>query len=64
VDVLQALVDAGKTVAVIEHNLEIVKEADVVVDLGRRAVRTRPLRGLRLAPELLKPPGSRIPRAA
>ena len=34
VDVLQALVDAGHTVAVIEHNLEIVKEADVVVDLG------------------------------
>ena len=34
VDVLQALVDAGNTVAVIEHNLEIVKEADYVVDLG------------------------------
>ena len=34
VDVLQALVEAGQTVAVIEHNLEIVKEADVVVDLG------------------------------
>jgi len=34
IDVLQALVDAGHTVAVIEHNLEIVKEADVIVDLG------------------------------
>ncbi|MFO7707380.1 MAG: excinuclease ABC subunit UvrA [Desulfobacterales bacterium] len=34
IDVLQALVDAGHTVAVIEHNLEIVKEADYVVDLG------------------------------
>ncbi len=34
VDVLQALVDAGNTVAVIEHNLEIVKEADYVIDLG------------------------------
>jgi excinuclease ABC subunit A len=34
VDVLQALVAAGNTVAVIEHNLEIVKEADWVVDLG------------------------------
>jgi excinuclease ABC subunit A len=33
-DVLQTLVDAGHTVAVIEHNLEIVKEADVVIDLG------------------------------
>jgi excinuclease ABC subunit A len=33
-DVLQTLVDAGHTVAVIEHNLEIVKEADYVIDLG------------------------------
>ncbi|MCU0559851.1 MAG: excinuclease ABC subunit UvrA [Desulfobacterales bacterium] len=34
IDVLQALVEAGHTVAVIEHNLELVKEADYVVDLG------------------------------
>jgi excinuclease ABC subunit A len=34
IDVLQTLVDAGHTVAVIEHNLEIVKEADYVIDLG------------------------------
>jgi excinuclease ABC subunit A len=34
IDVLQALVDAGHTVAVIEHNLEIVKEADFIIDLG------------------------------
>jgi excinuclease ABC subunit A len=33
-DVLQTLVDAGNTVAVIEHNLEIVKEADYIIDLG------------------------------
>jgi len=33
-DVLQALVDTGNSVAVIEHNLEIVKEADYVIDLG------------------------------
>jgi excinuclease ABC subunit A len=32
--VLQALVDQGNTVAVIEHNLEIIKEADYIVDLG------------------------------
>jgi excinuclease ABC subunit A len=34
IDVLQALVDAGHTVAVIEHNLEMVKEADYIIDLG------------------------------
>jgi excinuclease ABC subunit A len=34
IDVLQNLVDAGNTVVVIEHNLEIVKEADYVIDLG------------------------------
>ena len=32
--VLQALVDEGNTVAVIEHNMEIIKEADYVIDLG------------------------------
>jgi len=34
IDVLQALVETGHTVAVIEHNLEIIKEADYVIDLG------------------------------
>jgi excinuclease ABC subunit A len=34
VSVLQALVDQGNTVAVIEHNMEIIKEADYIVDLG------------------------------
>jgi excinuclease ABC subunit A len=32
--VLQALVDGGNTVAVIEHNMEIIKEADYIIDLG------------------------------
>lgn len=32
--VLQRLVDAGNTVVVIEHNLEVVKTADWVIDLG------------------------------
>jgi excinuclease ABC subunit A len=32
--VLQALVDAGNTVLVIEHNLEVVKCADYIIDLG------------------------------
>jgi excinuclease ABC subunit A len=34
VDVLQALVDSGNTVAVIEHNPEVIKAADYVIDLG------------------------------
>jgi excinuclease ABC subunit A len=32
--VLQALVDRGNTVAVIEHNQDIIKEADYIIDLG------------------------------
>ncbi len=34
IQVLQALVDEGNTVAVIEHNMEIIKEADYIIDLG------------------------------
>ena len=34
VDVLQRLVDAGNTVLVIEHNLDVIKVADRIVDLG------------------------------
>src|SRR5215831_8544513 len=33
-DVLQALVDQGNTIVVIEHNLEVIKTADWIVDLG------------------------------
>ena len=33
-DVLQRLVDAGNTVVVIEHNLDVVKCADHIIDLG------------------------------
>ena len=32
--VLQALVDAGNTVIVIEHNLDVIKVADRIIDLG------------------------------
>ncbi|HLJ81850.1 MAG TPA: excinuclease ABC subunit UvrA, partial [Ktedonobacterales bacterium] len=32
--VLQRLVDAGNTVLVVEHNLEVVKAADWMIDLG------------------------------
>jgi excinuclease ABC subunit A len=34
IDVLQKLVEGGNTVIVIEHNLDIIKTADYVVDLG------------------------------
>jgi excinuclease ABC subunit A len=33
-DVLQKLVDKGNTVLVIEHNLDVIKSADFIVDLG------------------------------
>jgi ABC-type multidrug transport system ATPase subunit len=33
-DVLQRLVDLGNTVVVIEHNLDVIKTADWIIDLG------------------------------
>jgi excinuclease ABC subunit A len=33
-EVLQRLVDGGNTVLVIEHNLDVIKQADYLVDLG------------------------------
>jgi len=34
VSVLQDLADRGNTIAIIEHNMEIIKEADYIIDLG------------------------------
>ena len=34
IEVLQKLADAGNTVLVIEHNLDVIKTADHIIDLG------------------------------
>lgn len=34
IDMLQKLVDMGNTVVVIEHNLDVIKTADYIIDLG------------------------------
>ena len=34
IEVLQRLVDAGNTVVLIEHNLDVIKTADYIIDLG------------------------------
>jgi excinuclease ABC subunit A len=33
-DVLNRLVDQGNTVVVIEHNLDVIKMADYIIDMG------------------------------
>jgi len=46
-DVLQRLVGLGNTVVVIEHNLDVIKTADWIIDLGRMAANTVAACGLR-----------------
>lgn len=37
IEILQKLVNRGNTVVVIEHNLDLIKSADYLIDMGRRA---------------------------
>ncbi|MBS1231994.1 MAG: uvrA, partial [Bacteroidetes bacterium] len=38
-DVLNKLVDRGNTVIVIEHNMDVIKMADYIIDLGKEGGR-------------------------
>jgi len=37
-DVLNKLVDKGNTIVVVEHNMDVIKMADWIIDLGPAAV--------------------------
>ena len=34
IEILQTLVDKGNTVVVIEHNMDLIKSADYIIDIG------------------------------
>ena len=34
IEILQRLTDGGNTVVVIEHNLDVIKSADYIIDIG------------------------------
>ena len=40
-EVIQRLVDAGNSVVMIEHNLDVIKQADWILDLGPRGRQPR-----------------------
>ena len=35
IEILNRLVDAGNTAVIIEHNLDLIKTADYIIDLGK-----------------------------
>lgn len=41
IDILQRLVDTGNTIMVIEHNLDLIKTSDYIIDLGPEGRRQR-----------------------
>ena len=59
-DVVHRLADLGNTVVIIEHNLEVIKTADWLIDIGPEAgARRWPHRRRLAAPELIaQTPGS------
>ena len=59
VDVLNQLVDAGGTVVVVEHNLDLISAADWIVDRGRDGLQRLAYRPSSAAASGFRGPGSR-----
>ncbi len=63
VEVLQRFVDNGNTVVVIEHNLDVIKTADHIIDLGPDGGDQGRNRGVRWDPRRGGPVSKRVLRA-
>jgi excinuclease ABC subunit A len=59
IHVLHRLVDAGNSVVVIEHNLDVIAEADWIVDMGPEGGDAGGKVVLAAAPEEFLKPGTR-----